>query len=302
MYHGNHVTRSLETNLSLIRLDIFLPHARQCGFDVHIERLHQRLGIAPKPQQCQPVHSALMNAIFLLACHFSGTSQKQPSPGGSPPPDLSAHEPNFLALTLRGIAAALEEGESAASNASSPGAKSEPNSTPLVDAVQASALLAVYFFAKARLLEGYYHASAAARLAVALGMHQIRCPIWRPPGSTDQSAPQGSSDIHMGNPVYAELQDASAGSWSGSPAPSVPLPEPKDTIELAERVSAFWTVFYVDRCWSVATGLPSSLPDDEHPQLRICTVWPWNISEEVSASLSYCSFFEAKKCWSLNTD
>ena len=38
------------------------------------------------------------------------------------------------------------------------------------------------------------------------------------------------------------------------------------------------SVFVIDRCWSVATGLPSSLPDDEHPQLRICSVWAWGSS------------------------
>ncbi|KAL5490690.1 hypothetical protein ACEPAI_5524 [Sanghuangporus weigelae] len=161
--------------------------------------------------------------------------------------------------------------------------------TPLVDAVQASALLAVYFFAKARLLEGYYHASAAARLAVSLGMHQVRSAVWRPPPLVDQSPSFRSSSVgssafdHSGASsstfAFSASSDPHAGSWSGSPTPSpaVLLPPARSALEHAERVALFWHVFFIDRCWSVATGLPSSLPDDEHPQLKISTVWPWDV-------------------------
>ena len=44
--------------------------------------------------------------------------------------------------------------------------------------LQASCLLAVYFFWHGRTLEGYYHSSIAARLAVGLGLHQIRHRDW----------------------------------------------------------------------------------------------------------------------------
>ncbi|KAL5512035.1 hypothetical protein ACEPAH_5254 [Sanghuangporus vaninii] len=159
--------------------------------------------------------------------------------------------------------------------------------TPLVDAVQASALLAVYFFAKARLLEGYYHASAAARLAVSLGMHQVRSAVWRPPPPVDQSSSFRSSSVGSSafdssaasSFSFSTSSDPNAGSWSGSPTPSpaVLLPPTRSALEHAERVALFWHVFFIDRCWSVATGLPSSLPDDEHPQLKISTVWPWDV-------------------------
>ncbi|KLO15342.1 hypothetical protein SCHPADRAFT_902493 [Schizopora paradoxa] len=168
--------------------------------------------------------------------------------------------------------------------------------TPLVDAVQASSLLATYFFAKARLLEGYYHASAAARLAVALGMHQVRSAVWSAPEGRASST-RNSPDLSIPlNPTFpgsgfdsSNSQGLSAGAWSTPtpsstqtstqtqttpPRPSVPLPPPRSSLELHERISAFWQVFNADRCWSVATGLPSSLPEDEHPQLRICCVWP----------------------------
>ncbi|EJD06269.1 uncharacterized protein FOMMEDRAFT_166504 [Fomitiporia mediterranea MF3/22] len=354
----------------------------------HGQQQHlQNLGELRAP----PAHPALANAIYLLACHFSAvhlsgpnistTSYRDGSSANGKQTDLSAHEPHFLTRALRGIAAALEAGEAAATD--SPSSRSSRSSrsstrsgsasargsnsprseagaspalrvqsrnssrpstshntastsastststsaanltagittglgggvpkeeeqldtaTPLVDAVQASALLAVYFFAKARLLEGYYHASAAARLAVSLGMHQVRSPVWRPPppptlapatspspsfgsssfGSTtfdSASSSSGSSGSAMGSSSSGSGSSGSSSGWSGtphtSPSPAVLLAPARSALEHQERVSTFWSVFFVDRCWSIATGLPSSLPDDEHPQLKISTVWPW---------------------------
>lgn len=173
-----------------------------------------------------------MNAIYLLGCHFSLD------------PVLMDHESAFLSKTLKGISIALER------------------SDRLVNIVQASALLAFYFFAKARLLEGYYHSSSSARLAVALGLHQIRTPYWQP----------------------VESLTPPISTWNGSPGSFVPLEPPKHPAELGERILAFWQVFVIDRCWSVATGLPSSLPDDDHPQLHICTVWPRPVMEYEAVS------------------
>ncbi|TDL20139.1 hypothetical protein BD410DRAFT_899724 [Rickenella mellea] len=205
-----------------VLLNIFMPHSQQCGFTAHPERLRSEDG----------PHPALMNAIYVLACHFS---HSQP---------LAEQEPRFLTRALRGVSTALE------------------HSDRLVDIVQASCLLAVYFYSKARLLEGYYHASSAARLAVTLGLHQIRTPVW--------NARDGFA----------------ADAWQGFPCGTVPVPPPKDALELGERIHAFWQVFVVDRCWSVATGLPSSLPDDDHPQLHISTVWPNSISDFQNGNLA----------------
>lgn len=203
-----------------------MPHSKQCGFTLHPDRLRTSLynpGSAP--------HPSLLNVLYLLGCHFSQS------------PSLAALETSFLERSLRGISNALANAH-------------PPVTAHLVNVVQASALLAVYFFAKGRLLEGYYHSSSASRLAISLGLHQIRTPTF--------SASTASSQ---------------ASTWNGSPPSSVPLPPPRDSIELGERIHAFWQVFIVDRCWSVATGLPSTLPDDDHPQLNITTVWPRPIEE-----------------------
>ena len=95
--------------------------------------------------------------------------------------------------------------------------------------------------------------------------------------------------------AHAALQSGAAGvgSWrTGVPAPTVPLPPPQDSAEHHERIAAFWQVFCIDRCWSVATGLPTSLPDDDHPQLRICTVWPRAVEEYSTVSFIFIVFFQ----------
>lgn len=158
-----------------------------------------------------------MNAIYLLACHFARS------------PYCSEIEPVFFTRALHEITVALD------------------NSDRLVDVVQASCLLSVYLYANCRALEGYTHSFSAARLAVGLGLHQIR-PL-PPPGD----------DSQLG---YSEE------------ITPIPIPPARDRAEVADRIAAFWQVFMVDRCWSVASGLPVALPDGDCPQVRIKTPWP----------------------------
>lgn len=211
-------------NLSkkLYSLEVFLLHRHQCGFEVDINRFQASVN-SPEPP-----HPALMNAIYALACHFSLSSM------------LSPHESQFVTRSLRAISAALEA------------------SDRLLQVVQASCLLAILFFIKGRLLEGYYHAGAAARLAVGLGLHQISPPDWgatgRSPGASVPPTPSAAGGTSI-------------------------LPPPMDPLELGERILAFWQVFNIDRCWAVATGLPAALPEDTHPRTRIETSWPHSIEE-----------------------
>ncbi|KAJ7221622.1 hypothetical protein GGX14DRAFT_670523 [Mycena pura] len=192
-----------------ILLDIFLAHRHQCWFDGQAERFslsnttHQ-FGFEP--------HPALMNAIYLLACHFARS------------PSCSEIEHVFFTRALHEITVALD------------------TSDRLVDVVQASCLLAVYLYINCRALEGYCHAFSAARLAVGLGLHQLR-------------------PLPSGDAPHDEITP-------------IPIPPPRDRAEVADRSAAFWQVFMVDRCWSVASGLPVALPDGDCPQVRIKTPWP----------------------------
>lgn len=202
------------------RLDIFLQHRHQCAFDLHMARFRASLS-APPPQR---PHPALLDAMCLMGCYFSQS------------PQHNVQEPHFLQNALSGISSALQHNDR------------------LVQVVQASCLIAVYFFSRARVLEGYYHSSTAARLAVSLGLHQIRSEEWYPPGPPVP-------------PTFITFK------------PSLQLSAPRDAAEYTERVSAFWQVFLVDRAWSVASGLPAALPDDDSPRAQIETAWPLAISD-----------------------
>ena len=61
-----------------------------------------------------------------------------------------------------------------------------------------------------------------------------------------------------------------------------------DYIAKGEKIDLFWMVFNLDKCWSVAFGLPSVLPDDRSEANSIDT--PWSLSpenyEQVSTILS----------------
>ncbi|KAH9926098.1 uncharacterized protein B0H18DRAFT_1085062 [Fomitopsis serialis] len=207
---------------ALSNLEIFFSHRHQCAFDCHLTRFSASLHLAHPHQP----HPALMDAIYLMACYFSRL------------PHLSELEPHFLKRALAGISEALHQQDR------------------MVQVLQASSLIAVYFFCQGRVLEGYYHSSTSARLAIDVGLHQIRPTMeW--------------SGIQSG------LGGAGASAFPTDA--TFPLPPVKDSVEHAERVAAFWQIFIVDRAWSVATGLPSALPDDDHPRTQIATSWPMGI-------------------------
>jgi hypothetical protein len=199
------------------RIDIFIPHRHQCGFEIDINRFQASINSPDSP------HPALLNAIYALACHFSHS------------PVLSPHETRFVDRALKSVSTALEA------------------SDRLVQVIQASCLLAILFFTKSRLLEGYYHAGAAARLTVGLGLHQISIPEWSSPEASPASSASSGSPSAVGSSI---------------------LPPPIDSIELGERILTFWQVFNLDRCWAVATGLPVALTEDNHTRTRIETAWP----------------------------
>lgn len=142
--------------------------------------------------------------------------------------------------------------------------------------LQASCLLAVLFFAKGRLLEGYYHAGAATRLAVGLGLHQISTSDWLASTAGSGSSPQPSPDSigsHANGNAVGNGNSNGSGRGGHGGGSSILAP-PVDAVELGERILAFWQVYNLDRCWAVATGLPVALSDDKYPRTRIETAWP----------------------------
>ena len=205
-------------------LDIFFVHRHQCAFDVHVERFRASLSL---PSAQQP-HPALLDAMYLMACYFSQMPAVQ--------------EGHYLQRALTGISSSLQD------------------SDRLIQIAQASCLIAIYFFSRGRTLEGYYHSSTAARLAVSLGLHQIKSEEWY--------RLQFDAASSVAQPAFLAFKS------------SLQLPAPKDSVEYTERVAAFWQVLQVDRAWSVASGLPAALPDDDSsPRARVETTWPAAIGD-----------------------
>lgn len=195
-----------------LRLEIFLPHRHQCGLEVHVGRLRESIHL-PLSEQRHPV---LMNSIYLWACYLSR------------PGSLSEHESLYLGRALNAVADAM----------SSP--------SKVIDVIQASCLLSLYFLSNGRLLEGSYHASAAASIALQWGLHQL------------------------GDVPRAATMDRD---------PAFRLEPAKDSIEEGERILAFWQVFNLDRCWSVVLHRPPTIPDSKHPWTSLVTPWPQRMED-----------------------
>ncbi|KAI0708903.1 hypothetical protein C8T65DRAFT_739974 [Cerioporus squamosus] len=121
-----------------------------------------------------------------------------------------------------------------------------------IDIIQACCLLSVYYISNGRLLEGSYYSAAASTLAIQCRLHQI-----------------GSENV----PVHDN--------WDAS----FDLPPPKDSIERGERISTFWQVYTLDRCWSVMLRRPATLPDSDHPWASITTPWPQRIEDYENGEL-----------------
>ncbi|KZP34452.1 hypothetical protein FIBSPDRAFT_906516 [Athelia psychrophila] len=199
--------------LATMLLEIFLPHRHQCGLEIHVGRLRDSLTLPPVQQR----HPALMNAIYLWSCFVS-----RPAP-------LSQHESHYLSRALEGLNDAMQYADK------------------VVDVIQGSCLLSMYFLANGRVLEGSYHANAAAALCFQWGLH----------GGISNAPSLGYSD----------------------PVAECKLDAPKDPIEAGERILTFWQVFNLDRCWSVVCHKPSVIPDTQSNYTSINTPWPLSIED-----------------------
>jgi hypothetical protein len=193
-------------------LDIFASHHHQCGLEIHMGRLRESM-TGPIAQQRHPV---LMNAIFLWSCYLS-----RPGP-------LSQHETHYLSRALDSMPNALQ------------------SSSRILDAIQASCLLATYFLSNGRLLEGSYHTTAASSLAVQCGLDR----------STSNETGRGLDTL---DPLK--------------------LNQPKDVTEDGERISTFWQVYILDRCWSVVLRKPPIIPDDCDALTAIKLPWLQGVEE-----------------------
>ena len=114
---------------------------------------------------------------------------------------------------------------------------SSANGRHRIQAIQAEILIALYLLNDGRIIEGRYHLTAAGTGVLACGLHRISA-HQRPPTSLVPLSGLGTTGMQQ-----------------------LVLDQPKDSIELGERVNLFWSVYALDRCWSVALGCAPVIPD-----------------------------------------
>ena len=163
--------------------------------------------------------SVIRNTVYLWGITFSRNPQYIP------------HAPKYLNRALRSLHVAL----SACSTPQQQG-QQEGNA---IDVLQASILLATYFFHHDRLEEGKFHASAAVSLAHTCNLHKL----FMPTGAA------GSTAL-----VY--------------------LPRASDITQECERIHAWWTVFVLDKSWVAAHNSPSMINEGQERGSVVDTPWP----------------------------
>jgi hypothetical protein len=211
LYHFDEPQPPFE--LTQMLLDIFSPHRHQCGLEIDMGRLRENANLPASEQR----HPVLMNAIFLWSCYVS-----RPGP-------LCQHENHYLTRALDALGDALRHADK------------------VVDVVQASCLLSLYFLSNGRMLEGGYHASTAASLAVQFGL--------------DRSILQ---------PTFESMY-----SFKMEPA--------RDPIEESERILAFWQAYNLDYCWSVVLRKPPIIREGRYAFNSVN--WPRDAEEYDAAHI-----------------
>ncbi|KAK0224807.1 Zn(2)-Cys(6) binuclear cluster domain-containing protein [Armillaria nabsnona] len=200
--------------LKTVLIDRFLDCASEYGFFMNVSRFRSA-ALDPSAYYYRPL-PALMAAIYLLGIFLSHT------------PSLTVHEKTFLERALTDISGAL----------------SNHHPQKFVQTIQAEVLLASYFLASGRFLEGKYHITAALSLGLSIGLNKVR------------------SDRNT------------------SPGPATILPAPQDAIEEGERVDACWIILILDKCWAVAlASAPSSTCPSDLVGIQIDTPWPLEVQD-----------------------
>ncbi|KAK7021134.1 hypothetical protein VNI00_017495 [Paramarasmius palmivorus] len=205
---------------------IFISHAPHIGFFLNIDRFANSALNVPATERGI---NALLNTAYLWAVCLSSPTQN---------PDLKQYEAPFLKRALEAITQGL-------SGTMSPGMEVS-RATNVLCMIQASCLIARYFFHNVKILEGKYHMTTAMSLAISAGLHAIR------------SSELSSNTI---------------------------LPQPVDVIEEGERINAFWAVLTLNYCWTAIDGSPSNVMLSAREGLRIDTPWPEDMEAYSSAGV-----------------
>ncbi|KAG7096360.1 hypothetical protein E1B28_003804 [Marasmius oreades] len=213
----------LSSELHQTLIHRFIQSSADLAFFLNTERFLHSFTTSARPSQ------ALLNTIYLWGIHLSHE------------PQVRQHEPQFLAKALQSISHCL----------------AGATSLRVLHTIQASVLIAQYFFRNSRILEGKYHMTAAHSLSIGARLHTIRSSASPPPPPTITSPTRG-------------------------------FPPPVDPIEEGEHIRAFWTVIILNTCWQSLDGESlSNMVYTKEPGLRIDTPWPEDMDTYVTHGIPY---------------
>jgi hypothetical protein len=159
----------------------------------------------------------------------------------SRPEPLCQHEEHYLQRSLEALPDGLQSPDK------------------VIDVIQASCLLSMYFLANGRLLEGSYHASAATAL---------------------------TTQTDLGGRTYSSTRNSTVDTMESD------LKPPKSDTREGEKILAFWQVYNLDRCWSVVLRKPCIIPDKPNSRHSICCPWPQDIDYYESGHVDTATSFQ----------
>ncbi|KDQ08662.1 hypothetical protein BOTBODRAFT_37812 [Botryobasidium botryosum FD-172 SS1] len=181
------------TNIRNELIQAFIKLRWQFAFEFNVPRFMASLDLPPSHPNAP--HPAFLYAILLHGCFYTTTA-------------LRRYEHVFYKRMRKELAISLASADR------------------LLDFIRASALGAVYFFAKARYAQGHNYLSTVMKFAIACGLHRIE--------SVSADTP-----FHL-------------------------LPVCADLAELGDRINTFWTLVHGDWIGSLVCGkFPYSLSESE---------------------------------------
>ncbi|KAI0775118.1 hypothetical protein BD413DRAFT_653678 [Trametes elegans] len=218
---------SVEPPSDLVRnlVHAFLPHGGSLSFFLHVPRFMQAMQQPNADNRRAQLSPALLNAVYLWGAHLSTSNA------------LRAYEPTFQARATSALSSALRESQYS-----------------VINLIQAEVLVANYFFAQSRFLEGRYHCSAAIALSLSCRLHKIR------------SATDHQDQVLGGMRHGGEVREYN-------------LPQPRDAVEEGERMRGFWYVYAMDKSWAVAMGSPSHFNGVAQSGSHVDTPWPLEMAQ-----------------------
>lgn len=208
-------------------IDSFLPYSSEFGFFLNPSRFRKSaLMLQPIGHPTRP-SPALLGTVYLWGLRLSKQAH------------LVAQEPVFLSRALKLTAKGL----------------SGLHPKKVMHNLQAEILLAYYFFASGRFLEGKYHTTAAISLGLSSSIHIIRSAHTASPG---------------------------------------PLPPIRDSVEEGERIHGFWIAMILDKAWAVALGETPNL-DHQNTACTVDTPWPLEVEDYEKVRFAICTMLSRLK-------